>query len=104
MNMKCQAFISYKHSEISHKQAVALEKALKKYAKPLLKPHIKIFRDEKEEIRPGDGLGTAIDNALRNSEYLIYLASKKASKSELLKKMNSYIVRRSKVNRQVKKA
>ncbi|MGD2092447.1 MAG: hypothetical protein PVH61_40145 [Candidatus Aminicenantes bacterium] len=45
--MKYQAFISYKHSEVSRKQAVALEKALKKYAKPLLKPHIKIFRDEK---------------------------------------------------------
>ncbi|NIM18359.1 MAG: TIR domain-containing protein [Candidatus Aminicenantes bacterium] len=79
--MKYQAFISYKHSETSRKQAAALEKALKKYAKPLLKPPIRIFRDEKE-IRPGDDLGSTIKNALHRSEYLIYLASKKAAESE----------------------
>jgi hypothetical protein len=79
--MKYQAFISYKHSETSRKQAVALEKALKKYAKSLLKPPTRIFRDEKE-IRPGDDLGSTIKNALHRSEYLIYLASKKAAASE----------------------
>jgi WD40 repeat protein len=79
--MKYQAFISYKHSEASRKQAVALENALKKYAKPLLKPPIRIFRDEKE-IRPGDDLGSTIKNALHRSEYLIYLSSKKAAESE----------------------
>jgi WD40 repeat protein len=79
--MKYQAFISYKHIETSRKQAVALEKALKKYAKPLLKPPIRIFRDEKE-IRPGDDLGSTIKNALHRSDYLIYLASKKAAESE----------------------
>ena len=41
--MKYQAFISYKHSEHSRKYALALEHALKKYAKPMLKPPIKIL-------------------------------------------------------------
>jgi hypothetical protein len=84
--MKYQAFISYKHSDISREKAISVEKALKKYAKPWWKPtNIKIFRDEKE-MQPGDNLGTAINYALENSEYLLYFASKEAAQSEWVQK------------------
>ncbi len=84
--MKYQAFISYKHSDFSREKAIAVEKALKKYAKPWWKPHsIKIFRDEKE-MTPGSDLGASINNALENSEYMIYFASKEASESEWVQK------------------
>jgi WD40 repeat protein len=78
--VKYEAFISYKHNEVSRRQAESLEKALKSYAKPLLKPPIKIFRDEKE-LSPGDDLNASIKIALENSKYLIYLASKEAAES-----------------------
>ena len=84
--MKYQAFISYKHSDFSREKAIAVEKALKKYAKPWWKPHsIKIFRDEKE-MTPGSDLGASINNALENSEYMIYFASKEAAESEWVQK------------------
>lgn len=52
------AFISYKHSPTSRLQAEALEQALKRYAKPLWRPPIAIFRDERV-LRPGDDLPAA---------------------------------------------
>ncbi len=51
--MKYKAFISYKHKVADRKIAVAVENALKKYAKPIWKPHVKLFRDDKE-IKTGD--------------------------------------------------
>lgn len=81
MSIKYKAFISHDHSEYGCKYAVALEKALRDYAKPLFKSRIKIFRDEKE-MYPGDDLGPTIKNALRDSEYFIYLASKEAAESK----------------------
>lgn len=78
------AFISYKHSLKSRPFAVDLENALKKYGKPLWKPPIKIFRDEKE-IQPGEDLGDTIKKALYKSEYLIYLATKEAAESAWVK-------------------
>ena len=78
--MKHKAFISYRHSENSRAQALSLERALKRYAKPLLKPPMSIFRDE-QILRPGDDLPSAIRNALEQSEFLIYLASKEAAAS-----------------------
>ena len=84
--MKYQAFISYKHSDFSREKAIDVEKALKKYAKPWWKPHIiKIFRDEKE-MTPGSDLSISINNALENSEYMIYFASKEAAGSEWVQK------------------
>ncbi|WP_299248931.1 TIR domain-containing protein [uncultured Aquimarina sp.] len=79
--MKYKAFISYKHSEISRLRATSLERDLKKYAKPLLKFPIRIFRDE-SIIKPGSELGSSIIDGLKNSEYLIYLASREAACSE----------------------
>ncbi len=84
--MKYQAFISYKHSDISREKAISVEKALKKYAKPWWKPgNIKIFRDEKE-MQSGDNLGASINYALESSEYLLYFASKEAAQSEWVQK------------------
>lgn len=75
------AFISYKHSAQSRPHAEALEAALKRYSKPIWKPPIPVFRDERV-LRPGDDLPAAIRAALRDSEYLIYLASREAAESE----------------------
>lgn len=79
--MKYKAFISYKHTKSTQKKVEALEKALKEYAKPLLKPSIRIFRDTKEML-PGDDLSSTINNALQNSEYFILIASKEAVESK----------------------
>ena len=78
--MKYKAFISYKHSIESRRQAADLERALKRYAKPLLKPPIKIFRDEKHMV-PGEGLSRLIRDGLDNSEYLLFLADRAAAQS-----------------------
>ncbi|MCP5103701.1 MAG: TIR domain-containing protein [bacterium] len=84
--MKYQAFISYKHSGFSRPKVIAVENALKKYARFWWKPRsIKIFRDEKE-MTPGSNLGASINNALENSEYLIYFASREAAQSEWVQK------------------
>ncbi|MCX6579577.1 MAG: hypothetical protein NT166_05275 [Candidatus Aminicenantes bacterium] len=60
---------------------MAVENALKKYAKPFWKPSIKLFRDEKE-MPTGSNLGASINHALENSGYMIYFASKEAAQSE----------------------
>jgi hypothetical protein len=79
--MKYQAFISYKHSEISREKAISVEKALKKYGKPVWKPgNIKIFRDEKE-MQPGDNL-----------EKKLYLAPKSPKSTQsMVKNFSQYI-------------
>jgi len=79
-NFYYQAFITYKHSVKSTGHAVSLETALKRYAKPTLARPIKIFRDEKH-AKPGIDLPKLIKDGLDNSEYLIFLAEKKAALS-----------------------
>ena len=74
-----KAFISYKHLT-SRNFAAGVEKALKAYAKPLLRPPIRIFRDEKH-LAPGIDLPGLILRALRGSEFLILLASPEAAQS-----------------------
>src|SRR5262245_2216419 len=83
--MRYALFISYKHSHASRAQATGLEAALKRYAKPLWKPPLAIFRDERV-LRPGDDLPKAIRDALIASDYLLYLASKEAAESEWIQK------------------
>jgi len=56
--MKYRAFISYKHSDFSRRKVIAVENALKKYAKPFWKPSIKLFMDEKE-MPTGSNLGAS---------------------------------------------
>jgi WD40 repeat protein len=74
-----KAFISYKHGSSTH-FAADLESALKQYAKPLLSPPIKIFRDEKY-IVPNIDLPRLITDALDDSEFLLLLASPEAARS-----------------------
>lgn len=78
--MSYVAFISYKHSDVSRPHAEQLEAALKRYAKPLWKPPISIFRDERV-FRPGDDLPGGIRKALKESKFLLYLASEEAAQS-----------------------
>jgi hypothetical protein len=59
---KYQAFISYRHSDFSRHKVVAVENALKKYAKPFWKPFIRLFRDEKE-MPTGSNLAASINFA-----------------------------------------
>lgn len=74
------AFISYRHQTYSE-FVERFEQALKEYAKPILKPPIKIFRDEKHLV-PGIDLPQLIRAALDDSEFLILLASPKAASSD----------------------
>jgi WD40 repeat protein len=77
--MYYKAFISYKHQR-SPEFVRRLELALKKYAKPLLRPPIRIFRDENHLV-PGTDLPDLIHHALNDSEYFILLASPGAAAS-----------------------
>lgn len=77
--MSYKAFISYRHSSGRH-QAESLESALKQYAKPTFRRPLKIFRDEKH-LAPGGDLKKSIENGLKNSEYLIFLAEKSSADS-----------------------
>lgn len=78
--MKYKAFISYRHTENGRRHAVALETALKRYAKPTLAFPMKIFRDEKH-FKPDISLPKLIRDGLENSEYLIFLAEKASAES-----------------------
>lgn len=78
-----KAFISYKHVK-SSRFAENLELAIKAYAKPIYRPPMAVFRDEKY-LRPGVELPVLIRNALDESEYLIYLASPEAAGSDWVK-------------------
>lgn len=60
--------------------ALSLETALKRYAKPLFKPPMRIFRDE-QILRPGDDLPQTIRESLEASEWLLLLAEKGAADS-----------------------
>jgi len=77
--MKYKAFISYRHA-VSKEFAENLELALKAYAKPLWRPPIAIFRDEKY-LKAGLDLPKMIMDALDQSEFLIYIASPEAADS-----------------------
>ncbi len=77
---KYKAFISYRHSELGRRHAVALESALKKYAKPLFTRPYKIFRDEKH-MAPNIDLSSAIKEGLEQSDYLIFIAEEGSASS-----------------------
>jgi hypothetical protein len=79
--MGYKAFISYRHSENGRRHAVALETALKRYAKPTLARPMKIFRDEKQ-MKPDISLPKLIREGLENSEYLIFLAERASAESQ----------------------
>ena len=74
-----RAFISY-HHRVSGTMALALEKALRRYAKPLFRPPMRVFRDQ-EQIAAGQRLKETIKSALEKSEFLIYIATREAAES-----------------------
>lgn len=78
--MKYKAFISYRHSELSRAHALGLEAALKRYAKPLFQPPMRVFRDE-QILTPGDDLPKTLRAALEASEWLLLLAEKASAAS-----------------------
>jgi hypothetical protein len=86
--MKFKAFISYKHVS-STRFAERLELALKAYAKPLYRPPMAIFRDEKH-LRAGGDLPGLIRAALAASEFLVFLASPEAAASTWVRDELSY--------------
>ena len=83
------AFISYSHAA-DGKLAPTLQSALEKLAKPWYKMrNLDIFRDE-STLSVTPHLWTNIKKALDQSEYLIYLASPEAEKSEWVIKEIEY--------------
>lgn len=97
-NMKYKAFISYRHSENGRRHAVALETALKRYAKPTLARPMPIFRDEKH-MRPDISLPKLIQEGLENSEYLIFLAERSSAESQWCGEELEYWCNPAKLNR-----
>lgn len=82
---KYNAFISYKHST-SKQEAKKIEVTIQKYLISRFKrSKIKIFRDAKS-VTVEKNLSLKIENALRKSEHLIYLATPEAMKSNWVKK------------------
>lgn len=75
-----RAFISYRHVGYDRGHAEHMETSLKRYAKPIWKPPMRIFRDERA-IKAGESLPDAIRRGLDASRFLIYLASPAAAAS-----------------------
>ncbi len=74
-----KAFISYKHhADLPFAERIA--KALRTYARPLLKPPLRTFRDE-EYLLPNESLPKAIRAALEDSSFLVLLASPECAAS-----------------------
>ncbi|MDQ6844183.1 MAG: TIR domain-containing protein, partial [Bacteroidota bacterium] len=83
------AFISYSHAEDS-KLAPALQDALEKFAKPWYKVrYLNIFRDE-NSLTASPHLWSSIEDALSQSEFLIYLASPGSASSKWSNKEIEY--------------
>ena len=87
--MKYNAFISYSHAA-DGKLAPALQIGLEKFAKPWYKlRNLNIFRDE-SSLSASPHLWKNIQEALENSEYLIYMASPTSAASKWVIKEVEY--------------
>ncbi|MDG1571545.1 TIR domain-containing protein [Robiginitalea sp. M366] len=83
--MKYNAFISYSHGA-DGRLAPALQLALEKFAKPWYKVrNLEVFRDE-ANLSVTPKLWSNIQEALLESEYLIYMASPRAAQSKWVQK------------------
>jgi hypothetical protein len=79
--MRYKAFISYSHVS-DGKLASALQSALQSFAKPFFRLRaLKIFRDA-TDLRITPRLWLVIQNALRESDFFILLASPHSAQSE----------------------
>lgn len=90
--MRYDAFISYRHAELDLYIAKKLHKALETFkvpkavAKKTGKKNIKrVFRDQ-EELPIGSDLSDNIENALRESEYLLVICSPRTPQSYWVQK------------------
>ena len=85
------AFISYSHN-LDKQIAASLQSALQRFAKPWFKlRRLHIFRDE-ASLAANPYLWKNIESAIRESEYLIYLASPTAAKSKwVVKELDFWI-------------
>jgi WD40 repeat protein len=93
--MTYKAFISYSHAA-DNKLAPALQSALHRFAKPIFKIRaIRTFRDE-TTLALTPRLWPAIEKALAESEYLLFLASPGAAASQWVQKeLNWWVLNRS---------
>ncbi len=83
--MKYNAFISYSHAA-DGRLAPAVQLALEKFAKPWYKiRNLNVFRDE-ASLSATPHLWANIQEALENSEYLIYMASPQSAESKWVQK------------------
>ncbi|MCK0179284.1 toll/interleukin-1 receptor domain-containing protein [Flavobacteriaceae bacterium S0862] len=83
--MKYNAFLSYSHAKDSD-LAPSLERGLEKFAKPLFKRRaLEIFRDA-NDLSASPDLWGKIEDGLNNSEYFIFLGSRKAAQSRWCRK------------------
>lgn len=79
------AFISYSHA-VDNKLAPSLQTALHKLAKPWYKKRaLHVFRDQ-TDLSATPHLWGNIENALRDSKYLVLMASPEAASSKWIKK------------------
>lgn len=85
------AFISYSHAA-DGKMAPALQHAIKRFSLPWYKPSsLSVFRDE-SNLSVSPHLWDNIQQALDNSEYLIYMASPLSANSKWVQKEVEYWV------------
>ena len=91
---KYLAFISYRHLPDSNDAALRIRKGLEGYHLPKgcsLPKRRRVFRDN-DELPTSSDLGMDIENALRDSEYLIALCSEEYLKSKwCLREMETFI-------------
>ena len=91
---KYLAFISYRHLPDSNDAALRIRKGLEGYHLPKgcsLPKRWRVFRDN-DELPTSSDLGMDIENALRDSEYLIALCSEEYLKSKwCLREMETFI-------------
>ena len=87
--MRYKAFISYSHAA-DGKLAPAIQRALHRIAKPWYKLRtMRVFRDQ-TNLATSPGLWTAIESALRDAEFFVYLASPTAAQSPWVQKEVSW--------------
>lgn len=95
--MKYKAFISYSHAVDGH-LAPAIQKTLQTLAKPWYKQKVfDIFRDE-TDLSTSPYLWGAIEDALKESGYLILMASPESAKSKWVKKEIDFWLKHKSIN------
>jgi hypothetical protein len=81
--MKYKAFLSYKHTPFSQLRAERLERAIKRYARPIWMPPTTVFRDERI-LRPDALSSHSLVRCLRRSRMLLFWFNNCARKSGCL--------------------